>query len=68
MLDWYSDRLSPEQKEIVYWLAINREPVSISELADDILSDSLKRETQNNLDSLQRLIPLERSENGRYTL
>jgi len=68
MLDWYSDRLSLEQKEIVYWLAINREPVSISELADDILSDSSKRETQNNLEALQRLIPLERSENGRYTL
>jgi hypothetical protein len=46
MLDWYFQRLSDdeqsdeEQKEIMYWLAINREPVSISELEEDILLSS----------------------------
>ncbi len=37
LLDWHFQRLSSEQKEILYWLAINREPVSLSELKEDIL-------------------------------
>ena len=33
-------RLSDQEKEITYWLAINREPVSVSELCSDIVSVS----------------------------
>ena len=68
MLDWYFSRLSEEQKEIVYWLAINREPVSIETLSEDVLSVSSKKEIVNNLQSLQKLLPLEKSEEDLYTL
>lgn len=52
MLDWYFQRLSDdkqsdeEQKEIMYWLAINRQPVSISELEEDILLSTAKKKYQ----------------------
>lgn len=74
MLDWYFKRLSDdnqsdeEQKEITYWLAINREPVSFSELKDDILLSSAKENLPNTLQTLQRRIPLDVSENNKYTL
>ncbi|PSB03120.1 NB-ARC domain-containing protein [Merismopedia glauca] len=32
------ERLSDLEKDIIYWLAINREPIGISELQDDIVS------------------------------
>ncbi|HEY9850280.1 MAG TPA: NB-ARC domain-containing protein [Leptolyngbyaceae cyanobacterium] len=31
------DRLSPLEKQIIYWLAINREPVNINQLREDII-------------------------------
>ena len=60
--------MSAEQKEIVYWLAINREPISIETLSEDILSISAKKEVVNNLQSLQKLLPLEKSEEELYTI
>jgi WD40 repeat protein len=68
MLDWYFGRFSPEQKEIVYWFAIEREPVSIAGLTDNILSTSSREKLLNNLESLQRLMPIERNEDGKFTL
>jgi WD40 repeat protein len=71
MLEWYFQKLSNEQKEIMYWLAINREAISIRELQNDILSQSSKTEISNTLESLRTLIPLEkRDENNenKYTL
>ena len=37
LLDRQFERLSALEKSIMYWLAINREPVSLSELQDDIV-------------------------------
>ncbi|MEW6494938.1 MAG: NB-ARC domain-containing protein [Cyanobacteriota bacterium] len=37
LLSQQFNRLCSEEKEIMYWLAINREPVSIKELAGDLL-------------------------------
>ena len=51
----------------MYWLTINREPTSLSELKEDILSSVGKEQISSTLDSLQRLIPLEKSAN-RFTL
>jgi WD40 repeat protein len=69
MLDWYFQRLSKEQKEIMYWLAINREAVSISQLKEDLLSEESKDKIQaETLPSLQRRIPLETSQDNKYTL
>ncbi|MFM6199129.1 MAG: hypothetical protein ACKPE1_08300, partial [Dolichospermum sp.] len=58
LLNWHFQRLNPAEKEIIYWLAINREPVSASELLEDVLSTS-KLQLENNIQSLKRKIPLE---------
>ena len=45
----------------MYWFAINREPTSLSELKEDILSFAGKEQISSTLHSLQRLVPLEKS-------
>jgi WD40 repeat protein len=52
LLDQQFDRLSQEEKEVMYWLAIDREWVSISELREDLLSLAAK---SNLLETLKRL-------------
>ncbi len=54
------DRLSELEKEVMYWLAINREPVSISELKLDIVSPASKK-LPEALKSLGRRSLIERS-------
>ncbi len=61
LLDWHFKRLSSNEREIMYWLAINREPVTLSELKDDIVSLLAKEQVPETLDSLSDQIPLERS-------
>lgn len=58
------DRLSEAEKDVMYWLAINREVVSLSELRDDILSPSLKRQLPEVLQSLGRRFVIELSPHG----
>jgi WD40 repeat protein/transcriptional regulator with XRE-family HTH domain len=43
LLDEHFDRLSDLERQVLYWLAINREPVSLIELRGDILSQSAQR-------------------------
>lgn len=64
LLDWHFDRLSEPEKEIMYWLAINREPISLTELQEDLLFSSAKERVTNTLQSLSRRSPLERSAAG----
>lgn len=64
LLDWHFDRLSEKEQEIVYWLAINREPTTLAELKEDILSPTVHENIAATLQLLQRRLPLERSENG----
>ena len=66
LLDWHFDRLSEPEQEIMYWLAINREPVAIAELKADILSPIAKEQVSATLQLLQRHFPLERKGN-RFT-
>ena len=61
VLDWHFERLSEAEKEILYWLAINREPVSIADLKDDILSPLAQKHVPETLDTLERQIPLEKN-------
>ncbi len=61
LLDWHFERLSTLEKEIMYWFAINREPVSINQLREDILSSSAREQISDTLRSLQKRLPLERS-------
>ncbi|MFN6569912.1 MAG: NB-ARC domain-containing protein [Dendronalium sp. ChiSLP03b] len=59
LLDWYFEYLSDCEKELMYWFAINREPVTISELKEDILSPVFKENISSTLQLLQRRLPLE---------
>ncbi|MEM1253477.1 MAG: NB-ARC domain-containing protein [Cyanobacteria bacterium P01_H01_bin.21] len=67
LLDWHFERFTETEKEITYWLAINREAVSISELQKDVLLPLAKKYIPETLDTLERHIPIEKS-NKRFTL
>jgi WD40 repeat protein len=61
LLDQQFSRLSNLEKNIMYWLAVNREPVSLSELQDDILSLILPQKLLEALESLIRRSLVEKS-------
>jgi hypothetical protein len=67
LLDWHFERLSDLEKEIMYWLAINREPILLSELREDVLSVVAKRELPETIQSLQLRLPIEKGKAG-FTL
>ena len=60
LLDWHFEKLSELEKEVMNWLAINQEPISLEELRNDISSLSAKEDLSLTLESLQRHIPLEK--------
>lgn len=60
LLDWHISRLSESELEVLYWLAIDREPVSIDELKGDLLSREASRTLTTTIQSLQRHLPLEK--------
>ena len=53
LLDQQFSRLANLEKDIMYWLAINREPVSLSEIREDIVSPI---PPQNLLEALESLV------------
>jgi len=61
LLDRQFERLSEQEKQIMYWLAINREPVALSELRSDIVSLVPQLELLEALHSLERRSLLERN-------
>jgi WD40 repeat protein len=67
LLDWHFNRLSNAEQEVMYWLAINREPVSVSELKDDIVLPLAKKQILDTLGNLERQLPIEKS-GDRFTL
>lgn len=54
LLERQFHRLTDREKEIMYWLAINREPVSLEELQQDLVSSLSSCEFVESLISLQR--------------
>ena len=69
LLDWHFDRFSSYEKELMYWLAINQEPVSNLELKEDILSNKSKKNLPNTLQSLEQRLPIKKSDtDARITL
>ncbi len=54
LLDEQFDRLSDLEQQIMYWIAINRDGASLSELADDIVPAIPKRQLIEALASLAR--------------
>ncbi|MBN3950383.1 MAG: NACHT domain-containing protein [Nostoc sp. NMS7] len=61
LLDTQFNRLSDVEKEIMYWLAIEREPISITELQENILSSALQRKLPKALTSLGQRSLIEKS-------
>ncbi|MBE9006167.1 pentapeptide repeat-containing protein [Fortiea sp. LEGE XX443] len=61
ILDQQFERLSDLEQEIMYWLAINCEPVALSDLRDDILSPVPSQKLLEALESLVRRSLVEKS-------
>jgi WD40 repeat protein/predicted DNA-binding transcriptional regulator len=53
LLEQHFDRLSELEKSVIYWLAINREPVSVLELQEDVVPPVTK---SNLLEALKGLV------------
>lgn len=67
LLDWHFRRLSLSEKEVLYWLALNREPTPVSILKKDCLSIELKDTITDILDALQLRLPINITASG-FTL
>ena len=67
LLDQQFDRLSDTAKEIMYWLAINREPVSLTELQEDFLFPLSRKNLPEILKALGWRSVIEKSA-GLFTL
>ncbi|MEI2577797.1 NB-ARC domain-containing protein [Scytonema sp. PRP1] len=61
LLDQQFSRLSDLEKEIMYWLAINREPISLSDLREDIVSPVRPQKLLEALESAARRSLMEKS-------
>ncbi|MBW4606944.1 MAG: hypothetical protein KME22_06880 [Hassallia sp. WJT32-NPBG1] len=61
LLDQQFERTSNLEKEIIYWLAIKREAVSLEDLLDDIVRPVVKRELLEAVESLRRRSLIEKS-------
>lgn len=59
LLEWHLSRLSAEEIEIMYWLAIEREPVTLAALVDDLVSPISREHIASTLQRLQRRLPVE---------
>ncbi len=64
LLQGQFNRLSALEKEVMYWLAINREPVSLIELLADLVPKVRKSEILAALASLQRRSLIEKTVDG----
>lgn len=61
LLQQQLNRLSDLETEVMYWLAINREPISLAELRKDIVSLVSPTEIFESLESLSRRSLIERN-------
>jgi WD40 repeat protein len=68
LLDHQFHRLSEREQEIMYWLAIDREAVSLDDLQSDIVHSITKQELFEALNSLRRRSMIEASGIGLVTL
>ncbi|MEG4840731.1 WD40 domain-containing protein [Microcoleus sp. B9-D4] len=66
LLDRQFNRLSDVEKKVMYWLAIEREPVSLGELQQDCVSKLTVKELLEVLGSLVRRSLIEKTSDG-YT-
>jgi WD40 repeat protein len=68
ILDWHLDRLTPAETELIYWMAIEREPITLAMLYEDVMYPTSKERIASTLQSLQRRIPLEHVVPHQFTL
>jgi NB-ARC domain len=68
LLERQFKRLSPVEQEIIYWIAMNRKPISISELSTNIASEETRKQLFDGLASLIRRSLVERIENKQLLL
>lgn len=61
LLERQFNRLSDVEKELMYWLAINREPASLSELQADFVTNVSPSELLESLASLERRSLIEKT-------
>lgn len=61
LLEQHFQRLSALEQELMYWIAINREPVSLADLKDDIIAPIPSAKLLEALESLKRRSLLEKS-------
>lgn len=61
LLERQFQRLSLIEEEVMYWLAINREPVTLAELAADIVTSSSQRQLPQAIKSLSQRSLIEKS-------
>lgn len=64
LLDRQYKRLTIPEQHVFYWLCINREPTSLAELENDVVSESIKRQLLDVLTSLVRRCLVERTQQG----
>ncbi|WP_313943693.1 MULTISPECIES: WD40 domain-containing protein [Calothrix] len=64
LLDQQFHRLTALEREIMYWLAINREPISLAQLQADFVAYVPPRELLESLSSLQRRSVIEKNAGG----
>lgn len=62
LLNWHFERLSAAEVEVLYWLSISREPVSLQELQTLMLTPPRQAQLPSVLQSLQRRLPLVQSD------
>ncbi|MDF5717994.1 MAG: NB-ARC domain-containing protein [Rhizonema sp. NSF051] len=56
------DRLSKIEQEMLFWLAINREPISLFELSNDVITTASKRRLLDAMQSLLRRSLIEKED------
>ncbi|NET05719.1 MAG: NACHT domain-containing protein [Symploca sp. SIO2B6] len=62
LLDQHFERSQKLEQELMYWLAVNREPVSLSDLQEDMVSPAAPPQLQEALESLLRRALIENQE------
>ncbi|GHO44329.1 helix-turn-helix domain-containing protein [Ktedonospora formicarum] len=68
LIDKQFHRLSDQEQEMIYWLALACEPVSLNDISKEIVRPVPRRELLAALDSLRRRSMIENSNGSRFTL
>jgi hypothetical protein len=60
LLEHHFHRLTSSEQDVIYWLAINRQPTYLSELQEDIICPDLQKQLTDTLTSLARKSMIEK--------